>query len=645
VARLDRKSAEHVAVAGLVVQVIGVAFCLVICLRTGCSCTWVLTWQVFIGALVWTIALIRMRQVGLAEDEQAEWERMEAERAAGGARGRLFDEDEIQAFTARNRLRLMNKYITPIFSLVIGLGLAAIVSLTLYFHIVKGLTDTVGLSMVWMMCVFSVVTFVFFLFAKYAEGMSRHAEWRPLRAAASFMMLNTLFAAMTVISHGVARFGIGDDFDDPCAYAMLGVMGVIAIEILVNFALDFYRPRVEGVEERPAYDSRLLGILVMPTGLLKTLSSTLDYQFGFKVSQTWLYRFTEQWLAPLILFDLATLYLLTSFVVVGPEQQGVLERRGVFKEVLKPGIHFTLPWPIERVYRFPANEVKIISLGHSGPEEETDKLLWTNKHYEQEFNVMVARRETDKNVSEKELPVNLLVATTTVRYQIADVRKWYYASPEPEKLLEALCEREQIKYLAGVDLFEVMSTGRRKAAEKLQEKMQEAADTVATRQEGLGLGVKIVAVAVEGMHPPVVKDVPEAFHDVIDALTEVETTRLQAEQVHEQALGSTRSESATIKLNAQSYYTVRVAVAEAEAKRFDAQNTAYGTSAQVFKAREYFSALEKGLQDPTAVTADEKDAVPRKIVIGVKDMDQRIRINLEDPISSDISQIEFNKPY
>ena len=193
------------------------------------------------------------------------------------------------------------------------------------------LVDKTGLDMVWMMCIFAVATFVFFLFAKYAAGMSRQAEWRPLRAAASFMMLNTLFAAVTVISHGVARFGIGDDFDDPCAYAMLGVMGVVAIEILINFVFDFYRPRVEGVEERPAYDSRLLGILVMPTGLLKTVSATLDYQFGFRVSQTWLYRFTEQWIAPLILFDLVTLYLLTSFVVVGPEQQGVLERRGVFQ--------------------------------------------------------------------------------------------------------------------------------------------------------------------------------------------------------------------------------------------------------------------------------------------------------------------------
>lgn len=639
-ARLDRKPAEHVAIAGLIVQVVGVACSLVICLRTGCSCTWVLTWQLLVGALVWAMALIRMRQVGLAEEEQVEWERMEAERAAGGARGRLFDEDEIQAFTARNRLRILNKYITPIFSLGIGLMMAAIVALTLYFNIVVVLVDKTGLDMAWMMCVFAVATFIFFLFAKYAAGMSRQAEWRPLRAAASFMMLNTLFAAVTVISHAVARFGVGDSFDDPCAYTMLGVMGVVAIEILVNFVLDFYRPRVEGVEERPAYDSRLLGILVTPTGLLKTVSSTLDYQFGFRVSQTWLYRFTEQWIAPLILFDLVTLYLLTSFVVVGAEQKGVLEERGVFQRVLPPGIHFKLPWPIDRVYRFPANEVKTIALGHAGREAQTGTLLWTNQHYEKEFNVLVARRESDKNISEKEWPVNLLVATTTIRYKIADVKKWYYSSPEPEQLLEALCEREQIKYLAGVDLFEVMSVGREQAAKDLRANMQQAADKVVT-QQGAGLGVEIVAVGVEGMHPPVVPSLPEAFHAVIDAQTQVETTLLQAEQTREVTLASAKSETATVKLKAQSYYTTRVTVAEAEAERFAAQNAAYGASSEVFEAREYFSALEKGLQDPTALTADQKDQVPRKIVVGVKDMEQHVRLNLEDPVTSDIEQIQF----
>jgi regulator of protease activity HflC (stomatin/prohibitin superfamily) len=338
-----------------------------------------------------------------------------------------------------------------------------------------------------------------------------------------------------------------------------------------------------------------------------------------------------------------TLYLLTSFVVVGAEQQGVLERRGVYVKVLPPGIHFKLPWPIERVYRFPANEVKTITLGHSGPEAETDKILWTNKHYEKEYNVVVARRESATNISEKELPVNLLVATTTIRYKIKDVYNWYYSSPEPEKLLEALCEREQIQYLAGVDLFEVMSIARAQAAKDLRDRMQQAADSVPT-QHGAGLGVEIVAVGVEGMHPPVEPGIPEAFHSVIDAQTEQETTRLRAEQAAVQTLSEAKSGAEVVRLNAQSYYGARVTVAEAEAKRFDVQNAAYGTSANVFKAREYFSALEKGLQDPTALTADEKDEVPRKIVIGVKGMDQHIRLNLEDPVGSDIGQIEYNKP-
>jgi modulator of FtsH protease HflK len=643
VARLDRKPAEHVALAGLIVSAIGGILCLVVTMTSGCSSAWVLTWQLLVGTLVWIITLMRLRQTRLAEEEQGEWERLQAERAQGGARGRLFDEDEIQAFSARNRLRILDKYVTPGFSLLIGLGLIVVVALTLLSRIIQRMAIHPTPLVFLLFFAFSVVTFVFFLLSRYAAGMSRQIEWRPLRAAAGCMMANTIFAACAVAAFATTQLEFGR-WDDVLAYCMLAVMGILAIELILNFVLDFYRPRVEGVEERPAYDSRLMGLLLTPAGLFKTVSATLDYQFGFRVSQTWIYRFTEQWIAPLILFDLVTLYLLTSFVVVGAEQKGVLERRGVYQHVLDPGIHFKLPWPIERVYRFPANEVKTITLGHSGAETETDKILWTNKHYEKEFNVMVARRESDKNVSEKEVPVNLLVATTTIRYRITDVYKWYYSSPEPEKLLEALCEREQVKYLAGVDLFEVMSIAREQAAKDLQARMQQAADNVPTNQKDVGLGAQIIAVGVEGMHPPVEPGVPEAFHGVIDAMTEVETTRLQAEQTAVKTLSEAKSGADVVKLNAQSYYATRVAVAEAEAKRFDAQNTAYGTAAGVFKAREYFSALEKGLQDPAASTADQKEEVPRKIVVGVKGMDQRIRVNLEDPVGTDIGQIEFNKP-
>ncbi len=48
------------------------------------------------------------------------------------------------------------------------------------------------------------------------------------------------------------------------------------------FIFKLYRPRRTGREARAPYESRLLGLLSMPKGILRSTAETLDYQFGFK---------------------------------------------------------------------------------------------------------------------------------------------------------------------------------------------------------------------------------------------------------------------------------------------------------------------------------------------------------------------------
>jgi len=435
--------------------------------------------------------------------------------------------------------------------------------------------------------------------------------------------------------------------DDVIAWCMTVAMAVIAVEVLLNFILDFYRPRIEGVEQRAAYDSRLLALLSEPGGFFRTISSTLDYQFGFRVSQTWFYRFIEQAIAPLILFQLVTLYLLTCFVIVGPEQQGVIERLGKFvgapggvvepgqarfaddkRGVLEPGLHLKWPWPIERVYRFPANQTKTIVLGHAGESKAAEKVLWTNKHYETEYNVMVAAKEVSSTAGQ--VPVNLLVASTTVRYRIADVRKWYYSSPEPEAMLEAVCNRELIKYLAGVDLLNVMGSGRAKASQDLQRLMQNAADTILPG----GLGITLLGVGLEEMHPPVEENLPQSFHEIIENVTQKDVDILNAEIEAASTIQSAKAEAESVRQAARGYFASKKSVAEGEAKRFEMQCKSYAGSAEVFKIRELMSAVEKSLEDT------------RKIIIAVRDIGgENIRLNLEDPARPDILGVgSFEKP-
>src|SRR5512140_561011 len=92
--------------------------------------------------------------------------------------------------------------------------------------------------------------------------------------------------------------------------------------------MDIYRPRLKGQYIRSAFESRLLGLISEPGGILYTAASAIDYQFGFKVSHTWFLQLLQKAIAPLILFSIVTLYLLSSITIVQPDEKGIIERFG-----------------------------------------------------------------------------------------------------------------------------------------------------------------------------------------------------------------------------------------------------------------------------------------------------------------------------
>ena len=70
------------------------------------------------------------------------------------------------------------------------------------------------------------------------------------------------------------------------------------------------------------YESRLVGLLGQPEGLITTAAQALDYQFGFKVSETWFYRFFERALGWLLLLQVAALLLSTCVVFIDAGRAG-----------------------------------------------------------------------------------------------------------------------------------------------------------------------------------------------------------------------------------------------------------------------------------------------------------------------------------
>jgi HflK protein len=361
------------------------------------------------------------------------------------------------------------------------------------------------------------------------------------------------------------------------------VLGLAALEGLLNLILEFYRPRVRGKQERLVYESRLLGLLAQPEGIFTTAAQALDYQFGFKVSETWFYRFLEKALAWLILLQLAVLVLSSCFVFINPGEQGLLERWGkpvVGNYILNPGIHLKLPWPADKVYRFRTDEIQSFNVGAAIEKDHGNTITWRVKHEEDPLNLMVAARPSGNTTTNASggVPVDLLTVGIPVQFQIKDVRAYATNHVDAGKLLERIATREVVRYLMGVNLFEIMSTAKAKAAADLQKALQEQADA-------LNLGVKIVLVGLEDIHPP--QKVAEAFENVIGARQESQAKILAASGYTARTVNGAKGEAERLLHEAEAYKFQRVAAAQAQADQFKNQLLAYRAAPDVYKARAY----------------------------------------------------------
>jgi len=627
VAKLQRERAEKVAIAALCAQlVLGlVAVGVARLAAPDTSGLWAsaipaVAWFLLIGAGFWLMTAVHLRQLRLSEMEEEEWQRLVAERQAGGARGRLFEDDEIAAHEARSRLLTLEKYVLPSAGLVLALALA----FAAYFlwpagALVVNRVDCAQAAALMLICAMGT-----FLLGMYASGMARQPEWRPLKAGAGYMMACSILSGLSALALALGHFD---------TFGLLGVMrwvtpilmAVVAVEVGLNFVLDFYRPRIEGVASRPCYESRLLGMLTEPGGLFRTVSATLDYQFGFKVSETWFYHFLERAILPLVLFGVGAYWLLTCVVILGPQEEGIIEcfgkptqcaaecdngRQAASKEkgnvVRGPGIYVKWPWPISRLYRTDAKRIRRFDFGYESTEAEKAKMgdqsvrryLWSAKHRDKEFYVMVSagalsddvkvEREKDSKVKDV-VPVGLIASVGSVLYTIDDYEKFLYTTADPEKLLETAAYREHQRLFAGVKFFEVMGHGRQSAGETLRKRIQDVADS-------LDLGVRVLSVCLEGIHPPVEEELGQAFEEVVAAEQEKQATIYKGETYANELKAGAEHQAASALAKAHGQRVQTRERARGEAARYEGRLAAYEKAPAVYRMSAFLDSLEKVME-------------------------------------------------
>ena len=477
----------------------------------------------------------------------------------------------------------------------------------------------------------AVIAVLCLFFGVFAVGESRQKSCRWLRAPGAWLIFSFAIFASTSVSIFLIKSGRGG-YDVLIRNFFFAVIILVTVELILNFIMEFYRPRGE-MEERPVYESRILSLFTEPGGVMRNIADTLDYQFGFKISGTWLYKAIETSLIPIILLWLASLWLITGVVQIYPNELGFRESFGVVDKtkVLSAGIHFKLPFPFGNIVRIPADDVQEIFVGTgevedkaSGAKKNKDAILWTVTHYEKERNFLVA---SEKAVSDTEVPVSFISSVFNIQYKISPkyVYDYYYLNRDIKPMIQAVSESVIIKFLAGKDMVKMLSLERKSNKELLAELLQKAYDKH-------NLGIEVLFVNILDVHPPVEKVAP-AFQDVVGAIEEKEAEILKAKAYENKTLPMAEAEAAKIILEADIQRINAVTLARSENERFSKQMLAYRQMPEMFKLRTYLDFFETDLAKVRKIIIDSN--IPYNVFI--LNFEEKQRLDLIDVSLSDIA--------
>jgi len=567
---------RNVAIVGAVLQLVLTVVALLLWFWTRSQAALACGGMLGGGVPLWLVAALLFYCRQLERREALEMEEI----AAQGGSGTIFERPGGELGPSAARLRWFERWIVPLFTLLwagyhVGVGV-----LMLRYLSWTAQSDIANAGQGVLFAV--LLAFMGFLFSRYATGMGVQAEYRPLRAGGSYLLVNVLLVAALVAVLALAARGVveGDRSDKYVAYAIPLVQLVLAMELLLNFVLDLYRPRLADQEQRLSFDSRLFNLLADPSRVGHSIAETVNYQFGFEVSKTWFYQLVGKAFVPMLALGALVMLAMTSIVVVEDGQQAVVFHWGkVSPEPLRAGVHFKWPWPIDAAERFDVVKVHEVLLG-AGRERSREQqamslvngkeiYLWSQEHgqvEERDFLVAVPPRQSAATPAlgsqeKPPPPVNVIKLVVSVQYVIEDARKFGYKFVDAAKALQCEAYREMVSYCASATLDEavndadgrrpqaIMTFGRDAAARELKRRI---GDAVGPR--GLDIGVRITSVSFTAVHPPA--SAAGAYEAVLTAERRQDEQRYQAQAQANQLLTAVAGDPVTALLLATAIRTL-----------------------------------------------------------------------------------------
>ena len=271
-----------------------------------------------------------------------------------------------------------------------------------------------------------------------------------------------------------------------------------------------------------------------------------------------------------ILIGAIALFLLigifTSFYTVDDKQQAVVTTFGKVTDITDPGLHFKLPFGIQKARPVDVNVYQKIELGYRT----------------QDNGVTVAFPDESTMITGD---YNIVKVDFFVEYKITDPVAYIYSSNDPELILRNLIQSQVRNVVGSAQVDNVLTVGK----EEIQMQVKELVMQILSEYE---IGLTLVEVRIQDSEPPTI--------DVVEAFKAVETAKQQAEAVVNKALAyqnaqlpNAQAQADKLVQDAEYLYKKRVNEASEKVALFEAMYKEYALNEDITMARMYYEAISE----------------------------------------------------
>lgn len=294
---------------------------------------------------------------------------------------------------------------------------------------------------------------------------------------------------------------------------------------------------------------------------------------------------------------IAILFLVgfSSFYMVDQKEEAVILTLGKFSGITGPGLHFKLPFGIQKNYNVPTQRILKEEFGFR-TERPGVTTTYSRGDYSHESIMLTG-------------DLNIVDVQWIIQYKITNARHWLFNVENQRKTIRDISQ-SVINFLVGDrTIFDVIGSERAKIEAEGQEKMNEFFKLYE-------IGATVTTVKLQNIVPPK-GAVQDAFEDVNKAIQDRNRLINEGKEAYNKAIPRARGQALQVIQAAEGYAQEKVNMAKGDVARFLAVLGEYKKSPRVTRMRLYYEMFEKVFKkagDTDLIDKNLKNFVPFKSI-------------------------------